>query len=288
MLKYTHWSMKSVLTLRVQSDGSALRYAHTTTTRSLTPETEEGWRYGKSPLCGARQPHIPGWWCRASTSSCYLYPKQEWMYWWKNPHALPPTPAYQAACSKTVLHLLQGQSEVSGEYSNGCYGFLASRIYYAYHAGRGLLITAQLPFGLDYSLLGVRSCSVPWRVFRSIPCPLPTPTLLDGKRTSPPCVIQTGPDVPEGAKSPTVEMSCRAPWEGGHATQHRCLLMKSGQNKNRHHHHHPKVTNKSKATLSKRWLHAWHLAWITPNFSTNLRRSIFSPIVWLEKVWEVK
>lgn len=48
--------------------------------------------------------------------------------------------------SKTVLHFLYGEFQIYDEFSDCCYGFPASRIYYPYCVGQRFLISALLPF----------------------------------------------------------------------------------------------------------------------------------------------
>lgn len=89
----------------------------------------------------------------------------------------PPTPTYQAACSivictcfmlisKAVLHSLHGQFEIYDEYSDCCYGFPASKIYYAYCVGWGFLTSARIAIlGWLIPYWGREGCSVHCRMF---------------------------------------------------------------------------------------------------------------------------
>lgn len=136
----------------------------------------------------------------------------------KHTHPHPPTRqlvqqffcTYFMLISKTVLHSLHGQFEIYDEYSDCCYGFPASKIYYAYCVGWGFLTSAQtailgwiIPcWGGGKAVPCLVECSaaspaLPTRFQEHLP---PSPLSCDNQRW-----LQPVSNVPSGAKPATVE-----------------------------------------------------------------------------------
>lgn len=178
----------------------------------------------------------------------------------KHTHPHPPTRqlvqqffcTYFMLISKTVLHSLHGQFEIYDEYSDCCYGFPASKIYYAYCVGWGFLTSAQT------AILGwIIPCWGGGRLFRALwnvqqhlrPSP------LDSRSTSlPPLSVVTTRDgcsqcqMSPRAQSQPLWRTTRVGHEKGSGVPWHCCLGTSclgRQNKN-HHHRNPHNSNASR------------------------------------------